>query len=44
MWRKVIGANGSYELQEPTSAYRVDFGLGKGDLRQKNALYWGLSV
>ncbi|MBI5966355.1 MAG: transposase [Deltaproteobacteria bacterium] len=44
MWREVIGANRSYELREATTAYGADFGLEKGDLRQKNTFHWGLSV
>jgi len=40
----VIGANGSYELRESGTPYKADFGLGNGNLRQENTLYWDVSV
>lgn len=43
MGREVIGANGSYELREPETAYGADFGPENEDLRQENAFYWDLS-
>ena len=43
MGREVIGANGSYELREPETAYGPGFGSENEDLRQENAFYWDLS-
>lgn len=39
MWRKMAGANGSYELRESTAAYGAVFGAKNGDLRQENAFF-----
>jgi len=44
MWREMAGANGSYELREPTAAYEAVFGAKNGDLRQKNAFFWDMSI
>jgi hypothetical protein len=44
MWREIAGANGSYELREPTVAYDLVFDAENGDLRQKNAFFWEISV
>jgi hypothetical protein len=37
----MAGANGSYDLREPTAAYEAVFGAKNGDLRQKNAFLGG---
>jgi hypothetical protein len=42
MWREIAGANGSYELREPTVAYDLVFDAQNGDLRQKNAFFWDI--
>jgi hypothetical protein len=44
MGREVIGANGSYELREPTAAYEAVFDGKNEDLRQKNAFFWDISI
>ena len=42
MWREIVGANGSYELREPTAAYDLVFDAPNGDLKQKNAFFWDI--
>jgi len=42
MWREIAGANGSYELREPTAAYDLVFDAQNGDLRQENAFFWDI--
>jgi putative transposase len=44
MWREMAGVNGSYELREPTAAYEAVFDVKNGDLRQKNAFFWDISI
>jgi hypothetical protein len=43
MGREVMGANGSYELREPETPYKPDFGPENADLRQENTFYWDVS-
>jgi len=43
MGREVMGANGSYELREPETPYKADFGPENADLRQENTFYWDVS-
>ena len=44
MGREVMGANGSYELREPETPYKADFGLENEGLSQENTFYWDVSV
>ncbi|MBM4334021.1 MAG: hypothetical protein FJ117_22860 [Deltaproteobacteria bacterium] len=44
MWREMAGANGSYELREPTDDYEAVFDTQNGDLRQKNTFFWDISI
>ena len=44
MGREVIGADGSYELREPETPYKADFGPENDGLRQENTFYWDVSV
>ena len=44
MWWEIVGAQGSYELREPTAVYEDDFTCQNEDLRQENALFWDLSI
>jgi hypothetical protein len=44
MWREIAGANGSYELREPPTAYEAVFDAKNVDLRQKNAFFWDISI
>jgi len=43
MGREVIGANEYYELREPETSYKADFGLENDGLRQENSYFWDLS-
>ena len=38
-----IVANGSYELLEPGTSHKPDFGHGKGDLRPQNTFHWAIA-
>jgi hypothetical protein len=38
-----IVANGSYELPEPGTSYKPDFGHEKGDLRPQNTFHCAIS-
>jgi hypothetical protein len=44
MGREVIWADGSYELREPETPCRADFGLENEGLSQENTFYWDVSV
>ena len=44
MWREMAGANGSYDLREPTAAYEAVFDAQNEDLRQKNTFFWNISI
>jgi hypothetical protein len=44
LWWEIVGAQGSYELREPTAVYEDDFTCQNEDLRQENALFWDLSI
>jgi hypothetical protein len=44
MRREIAGANGSYEIGEPPVAYDHVFDAPNGDLRQKNAFFWEISI
>ena len=44
MWREMEGANGSYDLREPTAAYEAVFDAQNEDLRQKNTFFWDISI
>ncbi len=35
IWRKIVGADGIYELRDPMNSYWLDFGHQKMDLRKK---------
>ena len=39
-WRKVLGANGTYELREPGVPYSCDFGVENGVLSLPNTYSW----
>lgn len=43
MWREVVGAKGSYELQECADVYGGDFPLEDENLRHENAFLWKIS-
>jgi hypothetical protein len=43
MGREVIGADEFYELREPETSYKADFGLENDGLRQENSYFWDLS-
>ena len=43
MGREVIGVNGSYELREPETSYKADFGQENDGLRQENTYVVDLS-
>jgi len=42
--RKVMGANGSFELREPDTPYEALLGAENEDLSQENMYYWDRSV
>jgi hypothetical protein len=42
--RKVMGANGCFELREPDTPYEALFRPQNADLRQENTYYWDRSV
>jgi hypothetical protein len=44
MWREMAGANGSYELRETKAAYKAVLDGKNGSLRQKNGLFWNISI
>ncbi len=44
MWREIIGADGSYELREPATAYATNFGTENERLRSQNAFYLDISA
>jgi len=44
MGREVIGADEFYELREPETSYKADFGLENAGLRQQNSYFWDLSI
>ena len=44
MGREVIGGNEFYELREPETSYKTDFGLENDGLGQENKYFWDLSV
>jgi len=44
MGREVIEGKEFYELREPETSYRADFGLENDGLRQENKYFWDLSV
>jgi putative transposase len=39
-----IGADEFYELREPETSYKADFGLENAGLSQQNSYFWDLSV
>jgi hypothetical protein len=43
MGRVVIGANEYYELREPETSYKADFGQENDGLRQENTYFVDLS-
>ena len=43
MGREVIGADEFYELREPETSYKADFGLENDGLSQENNYFWEVS-
>jgi hypothetical protein len=44
MWREMAGVDGSYELRETKAAYKAVLDGKNGSLRQKNGLFWNISI